>query len=455
MRFVVPIVIICCSAGCTSDALKRATLAHAFSSTDYSYREVMENLAMIANNPSALPAYSTVYAGTTDVNDIVNATSKSAWTRTALEHPARLVTFFAQTADFMGSRAVKSNWTLDPTVVPEKLRAMRAACQWVTLGPDHVGLDRGYLERYEEPEYKITGHGISIQIRKKIDPRSVPALASSVLIYTLLNRDSSGRESESDARIRIVGKDRRIIVDELSEFIDPKIRRVAADGTVDANPPIPEAIPAQLSRESLQGYAEYIRSLDPNDLIYEIASIIDAANRKYSIHDKQSISLSALMNEWRVDNVKLREGSPDGYYFDVADSLARIGSGWVHIETRQCEVPKDAAFVAKCEDTFVWVGAKDLGSLTEFSLILQSIARADFNSVFYPRPLTRTVQKEFNFRLSNEEYHGSATFNVDRNGFITAGPGQPSLPPKARIDNVGLNADLKSVINAAAKSPAS
>ena len=57
------------------------------------------------------------------------------------------------------------------------------------------------------------------------------------------------------------------------------------------------------------------------------------------------------------------------------------------------------------------------------------------------------------FKMFGENYHASATLNVDPNGFLTPGQNQPALPLKARIDNVGQYADLKSVINAAAKSP--
>ena len=51
---------------------------------------------------------------------------------------------------------VTSNWTLDPVVAPEKLRAMRAATRWVVLGPEHVGPDGRLLKGYNSPYYQVT-----------------------------------------------------------------------------------------------------------------------------------------------------------------------------------------------------------------------------------------------------------------------------------------------------------
>jgi hypothetical protein len=36
------------------------------------------------------------------------------------------------------NRQISQNWLLDPIVAPEKLEAIRAACQWAIGGPDHV-----------------------------------------------------------------------------------------------------------------------------------------------------------------------------------------------------------------------------------------------------------------------------------------------------------------------------
>ena len=156
MRLALLILVLTGSTGCTSMALERATLAYSESATDLRYKEAIENLAMIVANPGLLPSYSSIYAGTTNVSDTIKGASTSVWMHIAAK-PFRYATHFAtQNADFTGSRMVTSNWTLDPVVAPEKLRAMRAATRWVVLGPEHVGPDGRLLKGYNSPYYQVT-----------------------------------------------------------------------------------------------------------------------------------------------------------------------------------------------------------------------------------------------------------------------------------------------------------
>src|ERR1700722_321278 len=62
-------------AGCTSIALERHTLSQAASPTDIRYQEVMDNLAMVARDPYALPAYSSIFAGTAQIADTAQLVS--------------------------------------------------------------------------------------------------------------------------------------------------------------------------------------------------------------------------------------------------------------------------------------------------------------------------------------------------------------------------------------------
>ena len=120
------------SIGCTSMSLKRQSLRHAESAVDLRYREVVENLAILAANPGMLPAFSTIYFGTTNVTDTIPFNANNAATVAKLGAP----TTYSFTMDFPLSRQVTQNWSLDPTVVPEKLRAIRCACWWMLYGPN-------------------------------------------------------------------------------------------------------------------------------------------------------------------------------------------------------------------------------------------------------------------------------------------------------------------------------
>jgi hypothetical protein len=426
MRILLIFIALLVSPGCTSVALKRATVAHAESSTDLRYREVMENLAMIAANPAALPAYSSIYAGTTDVNDIVKATSTSVWSRMALQHPLRYVSFFStETADFMGSRAVKSNWTLDPTVVPEKLRAMRAACNLVLLGPEHVGPDGQYLQKYQPAEYEEDGHGINFQLLNNVDKSKLPNDPSTIIVYVPVTIKPDKTVKKGLTSIRIVGDNKETIIDGAADILGIKT--------------------ADLMRRS-QAYQYY----NASERYSFIQSIIIALGKKKPVEFQKK--LAEFLGKWHSELVLRKENFPDGNYFEVEEELLALGSGWLHQESCWKDVPWDACYKAGCGDKFVWVGDDGMASLSQFLLILQRIARMDFGTTFYPKPVTRTVQKNFDFTMFGQNYHALATFNLDQDGFLTPGAGQPAVPFKVRTDNVGANADLKSVINAAAKS---
>src|ERR1700722_2463067 len=218
--------------GCTTMALERHTVSQATSVADLRYREVMENLAMIACDNSFLPSFSTFYAGTVDVSDTAQMSSMSVWNRIPVKPTGTITSLGTQSLDVPLTRTVKQTWTLDPVIVPEKLSAMRAACQWVLFGQDRI-----------DPE--------GFAMLKKYDP------------------------------------------------------------------PFPKGN---------------------------------------------------------------KTGDPPGIYFAVADQLLAVPSGWLHTGCLK-DVPLHACYRAHCHDVYVWVTPDGLAGLTEFSLVLQEIARADFGTV--------------------------------------------------------------------------
>jgi|ERR1700733_1683945 len=131
--------------GCTWTALRQESVSLAGAGVDLRYREVIENLAMIAANPSTLPAYSSIYASSMDVVDGIQLDGSTTWVH-ALPTPSGLST---QTMDIPASRSVKGSFLLDPTIAPEKLRAIRAACQWAVFGQGYVEPDRALLDVYQ------------------------------------------------------------------------------------------------------------------------------------------------------------------------------------------------------------------------------------------------------------------------------------------------------------------
>jgi hypothetical protein len=87
---------------------------------------------MVANEPSSLPAYSSIYSGTLNISDSGQLGSTTIWQAGLAAKSG----FFSESASPQFIRQVVETWSLDPIVVPEKLEAMRAACQWMIYGPE-------------------------------------------------------------------------------------------------------------------------------------------------------------------------------------------------------------------------------------------------------------------------------------------------------------------------------
>jgi hypothetical protein len=110
--------------GCVTDSARLRTVNQADTYIDLQYRAVMCNLAMIAHDPCLLPSYSVVNFGSVDVTDSVSMFGDRVLTKAP----------FVTDLDINASRGSKQNWTSEPVVAPEKLRAIRLAC-WYVLYP--------------------------------------------------------------------------------------------------------------------------------------------------------------------------------------------------------------------------------------------------------------------------------------------------------------------------------
>jgi hypothetical protein len=93
------------------------------------YREVLDNLAMVAENPFALPAYSSIFSGSASVTDTAQLGSTTIWQHVIGKGAPN--GFASEAANGQLSRTVVENWTLDSILIPEKLEAIRAACRYL------------------------------------------------------------------------------------------------------------------------------------------------------------------------------------------------------------------------------------------------------------------------------------------------------------------------------------
>jgi hypothetical protein len=120
--------------GCTMMSLERHTIGQSDSATDIRYRQVLHNLSLIADDPSALPSYSSIYSGTVFVQDQGQIVSTNI-----LPYLAAAKGSIAANPSL--NRQISQNWFLDPIASPEKLEAIRACCQWAVHGPEQVNPD--------------------------------------------------------------------------------------------------------------------------------------------------------------------------------------------------------------------------------------------------------------------------------------------------------------------------
>jgi hypothetical protein len=138
--------------GCTTLALERHTLLQEASPTDIRYQEVLDNLAMVAHDPAALPAYSSIFAGTAQITDTAQLVS------TTTLGPG----VAAEVLNPQFTRGVLGNWVLDPINAPEKLEAMRCACRWVVYGHDFACQDcAGLLASPEQAPFPGRHFGVA------------------------------------------------------------------------------------------------------------------------------------------------------------------------------------------------------------------------------------------------------------------------------------------------------
>lgn len=111
----------CTCIGCTSTQLRRSTVAHSTTLADIYTQQVVNNLAMFVQNPSALPFFAFPNQGTTSIQDTGNVGNLGYVTEHFQSSPFTLA----------ASRQATENWVLVPVSDPAKLGLMRCAYQQV------------------------------------------------------------------------------------------------------------------------------------------------------------------------------------------------------------------------------------------------------------------------------------------------------------------------------------
>ena len=102
--------------GCAHTHLRWNTVKQSQSLTEIYEQQVLDNLAMFATNPHAIPHFALPSTGSSDVTD------KGSGSGFKFEN-------FRANASFGADRTIKESWSLSPITDPDRLRRMRCAYQ--------------------------------------------------------------------------------------------------------------------------------------------------------------------------------------------------------------------------------------------------------------------------------------------------------------------------------------
>lgn len=114
-----------CLSGCTSGRLRQRTINQGATLPALQYQQVLDNLALFATHPGALPWHVNLREGTTQVTD-----SLSGGAAVDLGPP---VTWFPQ---LLGSRTAVAQWGMSPVIDATELRLLRIAYRRAHGSPD-------------------------------------------------------------------------------------------------------------------------------------------------------------------------------------------------------------------------------------------------------------------------------------------------------------------------------
>lgn len=252
------------STGCTAVRLGQRTMRQASTLPDLQYQQVLDNLALFADNPSALPWHVNFREGTTQVTD-----SASAGAAVDLGPPSNTL------PQIFGSRTVVVQWGMTPVIERTELRLLRIAYRRA------IG-----LSDMPDPEFlSELAHELKNQFPSNADQRD-----ESELFYELESAKSRNY-AEFDAKV-----------------ITTNDNEVCAVG--------PEALPRE--------------------------------------HSPLARNVCRQVNS-------------------IQHNLARVGPGWFQVG-RKKDVPRDACYVGRHRDRYVWVTPEGREALTEFTLTVMRIS---------------------------------------------------------------------------------
>ncbi len=115
-QYLLALALLASLAGCTADRLRDQTIKQGATFPDLEYQQVLDNLALFAANPAALPWHMNIREGTTQMTDSISAG--------AVIDLGPPVDWFPQ---LFGSRTAVVQWGGSPVIDPLALKLLRIA----------------------------------------------------------------------------------------------------------------------------------------------------------------------------------------------------------------------------------------------------------------------------------------------------------------------------------------
>lgn len=256
------LLIVCGLTGCTAGRLRQRTINQGSTLPELQYQQVLDNLALFARSPAALPWHVNLREGTTQITD-----SLAGGAALDLGPP---VTWFPE---LLGSRTAVAQWGMSPVIDATELRLLRIAYRRAHGAPDMPA------------------------------PKFLDELAHEL-------KDQFG--TNTDLR------------DESELFYE------------------------------YQGRAHRTpRELDANVISTNDASVCGAPDAS---RDRSPLATNVCR---KIETIQ--------------DDLAEIRPGWFHVGSRR-DVPKDACYVGRSGDCYVWVCPDGVDDLTEFTLTVLKLS---------------------------------------------------------------------------------
>ena len=102
--------------GCTSTRLRDGIVSQSSTLTDLQYRQVLDNLARLHVDPSAIPSHVNLSDGSAQIADLGSASLLLDWHSAITTHP-----------NLLGSRTVVEQWSMTPVTDESTIKLLRIA----------------------------------------------------------------------------------------------------------------------------------------------------------------------------------------------------------------------------------------------------------------------------------------------------------------------------------------